>query len=189
MKSVLQRGTVRVGSCLLSVVLWSAPHAASAQDDLLLKQAYQSLFGSKWPNGASKQGQSKAAPKKSQLRQRLTQTARQQLRIPYVWGGTSRRGFDCSGLIQYVYKQLNMAVPRTAAEQYADSHRVKTHELQPGDLIFFHTRLRSRSRINHVGMFLGNNTFIHAPRKGRTVSIDKLNSYWKKRMIGGGRLL
>jgi cell wall-associated NlpC family hydrolase len=188
MKLGFQRGTMRMASCLLLVALWSAPQAVLAQDDLLLKQAYQSLFGTNWPKGVNSEAPAKAVQQKTQLRQRLTQTARKQLRIPYVWGGTSRRGFDCSGLIQYVYKQLNMTLPRTAAQQYRESRRVKTHELQPGDLIFFHTRLRSRSRINHVGMYLGNNSFIHAPRKGRTVSIDKLNSYWKKRMIGGGRL-
>jgi len=121
-------------------------------------------------------------------RNRAVQVAKQQLRKKYRWGGkTPRTGFDCSGLIQYAYQKANIRLPRTTAEQYKNTQRVQLTNLRTGDLIFFKTR-RSRQRVNHVGIYMGGGNFIHAPRRGRPVSIFKLNKYWRKKVVGAGRV-
>ncbi len=125
----------------------------------------------------------------NKLIQRAILIARKQLKIRYRWGGTSpKKGFDCSGLIQYSFKKANISLPRTAASQYKETKRISLSELQSGDLIFFHTRRRKQVKVNHVGIYLGNNQFIHAPRKGKTVTIAKLNRYWKEKIVGAGRI-
>jgi cell wall-associated NlpC family hydrolase len=121
-------------------------------------------------------------------RYKAVQAAKQQLRKRYRWGGSSPgRGFDCSGLMQYAFKKARIYLPRTAAAQYRSTKRVSLSRMQTGDLIFFHTR-RSRSRVNHVGIYLGDGKFIHAPRTGKRVSVATLNGYWKRRVIGAGRV-
>lgn len=104
------------------------------------------------------------------------------LGIPYLWGGMSlEKGFDCSGMLVYLFKhEANIHVPRTTAAMLgADLEKVARHELVPGDAVFFRTRGGTRS--NHVGLYIGDNRFIHAPRTGKTIRIDSLdNSYWKK---------
>ncbi len=114
--------------------------------------------------------------------------AKKQLRKKYRWGGTSpRTGFDCSGLTQYAYKTAKIKLPRTANAQYKHTKRVALSKIQTGDLIFFHTR-RTRARVNHVGIYLGGGKFIHAPRKGKRVSVAKLNKYWRRKAVGAGRV-
>lgn len=100
---------------------------------------------------------------------------------PYRWGGTSpRQGFDCSGLVQYAFQALeDLDLPRTSHElSRVDAPSIKRGDLQPGDLLFF--RIRSRS-VDHVAIYLGEGRFIHAPRRGTKVRIDRLNTpYWKR---------
>lgn len=86
---------------------------------------------------------------------------------PYRWGGTSVRGFDCSGFTQYVYRQSNKSLPRTTSQQRRAS--VPTRNPRPGDLVFF-----GGSNPSHVGIYVGNNRMIHSPRSGRTVSVDRI---------------
>lgn len=127
--------------------------------------------------------------KKNFVSNRVLATAKKQLNKKYRWGGTTpRRGFDCSGLMQYAYRSANIKLPRTAAGQYRFTKRISLSHLKVGDLIFFHTRRRSRSRINHVGLYMGGGNFIHAPRRGKRVSISKLDRYWKRRAVGAGRV-
>jgi len=110
------------------------------------------------------------------------------LDIPYHYGGTSRKGFDCSGFTSYVYERvLGFKLPRTSAEQaqMSDLENVSQDELQPGDLVFFNTMRRTFS---HVGIYIGDNRFIHAPRTGAVVRVEDMNiSYWQKRFNGGRR--
>ena len=114
--------------------------------------------------------------------------AKKQLNKKYRWGGTNpHTGFDCSGLIQYAYKASKVHLPRTAAAQFKHTKRVSMKHLQTGDLIFFHTR-RTRARVNHVGIYLGAGKFIHAPRRGKLVSVSDLNSYWRRKAVGAGRV-
>lgn len=93
------------------------------------------------------------------------------LGINYLWGGTTPSGFDCSGLVQYVYKHFNVYIPRTTYEQIKCGKSIPRDQLQPGDLVFFGTK----EDVHHVGMYIGENMFIHAPRTGDVIRISLLN--------------
>jgi peptidoglycan DL-endopeptidase CwlO len=102
--------------------------------------------------------------------------------MPYRYGGSSPAGFDCSGLVFYVYRELGLAVPRTAAEQRSAAMRVPQDGLQPGDLVFFYTPE------DHVGIYLGGGEFVHAPATGRVVERARLDSpFFILGFAGGGR--
>ncbi len=88
--------------------------------------------------------------------------------VPYVYGGTTPSGFDCSGFVKYVYAKFGISLPRTSYQQMACGTDVTGQELRAGDLLFFNGG-------SHVGIYAGNGTYIHAPRTGRNVSIDPLN--------------
>jgi cell wall-associated NlpC family hydrolase len=125
--------------------------------------------------------------KKITAADRAAWVAQKQLNIPYVWGGTTPKGFDCSGLVQYSYKVNKVRVPRTASQQYASTKRIPTHQAKSGDLVFFKNTGKRRG-ITHVGIYLGNGRFVHAPRKGKTVEITKVgNGFWNKHLAGFGR--
>lgn len=87
--------------------------------------------------------------------------------VPYVWGGSTPSGFDCSGFVQYVYRQFGVSLPRTTYSQIAVGRSVDRANLMPGDLVFFRSA-------GHVGIYVGNETYIHAPQTGRTISIDSM---------------
>lgn len=109
------------------------------------------------------------------------------LGAPYRYGGDSPQGFDCSGLVLYSYRQANIKVPRTSLSQYQQSQAVSAHRLRPGDLVFFHIRGKKRG-VTHVGIYQGNNRFIHAPSSGGEVTVARLDEpYWRNRLVGGGR--
>ena len=136
----------------------------------------------------------KVSPQKSPVRkvtkaERAAWVAQKQLNIPYVWGGTKpSSGFDCSGLVQYSYKVNKLTLPRTASEQYASTRRIPTNQARKGDLVFFKNTGKRRG-ITHVGIYLGNGKFIHAPRKGKTVEISTVGSaFWRKHLAGFGRV-
>ncbi|MEZ5451793.1 MAG: C40 family peptidase [Thiothrix sp.] len=105
----------------------------------------------------------------------------------YCWGGNSpRKGFDCSGLTQYSFKQgASMEIPRTAAAQYAAATKIPQEKANRGDLVFFRTR---GNKVSHVGIYLGEDRFVHAPRTGKAITTTKLEGYWKRRLVGFGRI-
>ena len=116
----------------------------------------------------------------------VAQWARRGLGVGYKYGGRSPdTGFDCSGLAWWSHRQAGVDIPASAETQFASGRRVDAAELAPGDLLFFSTERRGPS---HVGVSLGGERFIHAPKKGRAVTIDTLqDAYWKKRFLGARR--
>ena len=118
------------------------------------------------------------------LRDSIVKTARSFLGIPYKWGGTNAEdGFDCSGLTMAVYQLNGLDLPRTSKQQFKTGLPVRTKELRKGDLVFFDTA--GKNRVSHVGIYAGDNSFIHAPRQGKNIRITSLNnSYFKKRYLG-----
>jgi peptidoglycan DL-endopeptidase CwlO len=109
--------------------------------------------------------------------------AMQYLGIPYVWGGASPSGFDCSGLTMYVYAQLGISLPHYAASQYGMGVAVGRDQLQAGDLVFFRG-------LGHMGMYIGGGNFIHAPHTGDVVKISSLSdSYYTANWVGARRVV
>lgn len=108
---------------------------------------------------------------------------------PYRAGGSAPdEGMDCSGFVKYSFSSVGINLPRSSSDMYHATQHVSHDELKPGDLLFFKTGRRNRT-INHVAIYIGNGRFIHAPRAGRTVSIDTLEQdYWRERFIAGGRV-
>jgi cell wall-associated NlpC family hydrolase len=106
--------------------------------------------------------------------------------VPYRAGGSDLRGFDCSGLVQYVLAQSGVAMPRIVREQYEVGARVRLDELEPGDLVFFTTEGR---RVSHVGIAIGGDQFVHAPNSRGNVRVDSLaTGYWGERIKGARRV-
>ncbi len=100
--------------------------------------------------------------------------------VPYVFGGTTRSGFDCSGFTQYVYAGSGISLPRTSYAQFETGTAVKKDQLQPGDLVFFSTYAKGAS---HVGIYIGGGSFVHASNSGvRTTSLS--DSYYSARYVG-----
>lgn len=113
----------------------------------------------------------------------------QYIGIDYKWGGTSEEtGFDCSGLVRAVFQNsVGMTLPRTALEMSKVGKKVKSADnLKPGDLVFFNTMKR---KFSHVGIYVGNNKFLHSPRTGAQVRVEEMDvKYWKKRFNGATRI-
>ena len=112
--------------------------------------------------------------------------ARDQVGVPYRYGGNSPSGFDCSGLVQYVYGKLGVNLPRKSREMAAVGQLVPVHALLPGDLVFFRVNKR---RVSHVGIYVGNDKFVHATKSGHPVRKDSMtNPWWWERFVVGRRL-
>ena len=106
--------------------------------------------------------------------------------VPYRNGGDNTNGFDCSGLVWYVFGQHGVAVPRTVAEQFKAGTNVAASELREGDLVFFTTTAPGAS---HVGIVVGGDSFIHAPAVSGVVRVEHLGaSYWSSRFVGARRI-
>ena len=108
--------------------------------------------------------------------------------IHYRYGGASpEQGFDCSGLVSYVFERAwGVSLPRSTAEQRSLGRPVRRTQLEPGDLVFYNTRNRPYS---HVGIYLGDGIFVHAPRRGQRVRLENVdNPYWRARFSGARRL-
>ncbi len=116
--------------------------------------------------------------------------ARGQIGVPYVWGGASpRTGFDCSGLVQWIYLQMGVHLPRTAQDQFDVTLRLGRDRLQPGDLVFFGGTVPSLERITHVGIYSGNGQMINAPAVGDAVrEMPVFSGFWGAHYAGAGRV-
>jgi cell wall-associated NlpC family hydrolase len=118
----------------------------------------------------------------------ITDYAQSLLGVPYKYGGNSPgSGFDCSGFVAHVYRHVSgIALPRNSHDMSRQGRPVGSDKLRPGDLVFFNT---SHRKFSHVGIYLGDNNFIHSPSSGGNVRIDELNSiYWRKVYNGARRI-
>ncbi|MGD9006570.1 MAG: NlpC/P60 family protein [Desulfobacteraceae bacterium] len=117
----------------------------------------------------------------------LVRTAHQFIGTPYRWGGVSvKSGFDCSGLTMTVYRLNGLHLPRSARSQFRTGRAISKGALQKGDLVFFATA--RRSRVSHVGIYIGGGRFLHAPGRGKVIRTADLNSsYFKRRYLGARR--
>lgn len=127
----------------------------------------------------------KPTPSTTQVTSIATQYALQMVGAPYRYGGNTPRGFDCSGLIHYSYARAGVTVPRTTRQQRKYSRPVARKDVRKGDLLFFNQKGK---RSSHVGLYIGNNRFIHAPSTGKTVYVASLtNRYWRRYFVGARR--
>jgi peptidoglycan DL-endopeptidase CwlO len=120
-------------------------------------------------------------PPSSTLGGQAVAIAEQYLGVPYVWGGASPSGFDCSGLTMYVYGQLGVSLPHNAAAQYGMGTPVPRDALEPGDLVFF-------DGLGHVGIYVGGGSFIHAPHTGTVVQISSMSGWYSDNYVGARRI-
>lgn len=120
----------------------------------------------------------------------IISTAKSLVGTPYVWGGESLQegGFDCSGLTYYVFKKVGITLNRVSADQAKQGTTVSRANLQPGDLVFY--SFQGTSKVDHVGIYIGNNKMIHSPKAGDTVKITDIStSYWESRLVVAKRIL
>jgi cell wall-associated NlpC family hydrolase len=115
----------------------------------------------------------------------VVEAALAMLGAPYRYGGASPAGFDCSGLVQFAYRAAGIDLPRTTESQLDAADRIDLRERRAGDLLFF----RIESKISHVGIYVGDGEFVHAPSSGRRVSLETLGDpYWRERLVFTGRI-
>jgi cell wall-associated NlpC family hydrolase len=115
----------------------------------------------------------------------LLRAAESRIGAPDRYGGAGPDAFDCSGLVSYAHRQLGISVPRTAAAQFAAATPVPRRDLRPGDLVFF--RLQGPT-VNHVGIYAGDDRFVHAPQSGGTVRVASLDDdHFRRSFAGAGR--
>ena len=159
-------------------------HAVSVREPSLQRSPDPSL--SKPPVVAKKREQQAPRREKSDMGAIAARTAERFVGIPYRWGGdTVVDGMDCSGFARAVYNLCGVNIPRTSREQYLVGDAVAKDELKDGDLVFFGA---SPEEITHVGIFVGNGRFVHAPRRGDDIRVSTLDeAYFQKRFIGAKR--
>lgn len=119
-----------------------------------------------------------------QFREKIVKTARRYVGVPYRWGGESPgTGFDCSGFTMVVYRLNGLDLPRSSRQQWRVGKKIERRQLKKGDLVFFATT--GGSRVSHVGIYTGNNMFLHAPRRGSRIKTSSLSSkYFRTRYVG-----
>jgi len=106
--------------------------------------------------------------------------------VPYRNGGSDPSGFDCSGLMQWVFAQHGVSLPREVRNQYDQGQKIKLDDLRPGDLLFFKTVSRGAS---HVGVAIGGDEFVHAPSSTGVVRVERFTArYWARRFVGARRI-
>jgi cell wall-associated NlpC family hydrolase len=169
------RPLIGVSGALIALSLAMPSTAAPAEETTPLVRAEKTLreLGGKAKDTASE----------------ITSYALSLIGVDYRFGGnTPEQGLDCSGLIRYVFQQATgLSLPRSAREQARVGESVSKDKLQPGDLVFFNTR---RFQFSHVGLYIGENRFIHAPSAGGAVQVVSMdNAYWQKAFNGARRIV
>lgn len=172
MPVVVSRRRSLAVACLACACAWSTAHAKDAPAPRTLTSTALETAGKVW-TGA----------------QDVAIYALGLIGVDYRYGGNSpESGLDCSGLVRYVFQEVTgVTLPRTSREMSSIGSKIAMGDLKPGDLVFFNTR---RFQFSHVGIYLGDNRFIHAPATGGEVEIARLSeSYWKKNFDGARRLV
>ncbi len=153
-----------------------------------LQQGVQSLAGTSQNKSKAISSLSDSLSGAADAASGLLNRALSLLGTPYRYGGVSAvTGFDCSGFVLDVFaKSMQVVLPRTAAQQAHATQKIDKEELRPGDLVFFNTM---KNAFSHVGIYLGNDEFVHAPSSGSHVRVDSLNNkYWRVRFNGARRV-
>ncbi len=166
------RGLVAAGLITLAGCSWAPVQEPPASDD---------------SGGWLSWGDARSAPAPAATEASgIVALAERMLGVPYRWGGRTPAGFDCSGLVQYTFEQAGYRVPRTSAQQHRAASPVPIGEAQPGDLVFF----AESGRVSHVGIYMGDGRFIHAPATGQRVKVSSIREQWyRQRFAGAGRIL
>ncbi|MFA5940352.1 MAG: C40 family peptidase [Sinimarinibacterium sp.] len=132
-------------------------------------------------------GGSKAVQVDPAVRHQIVLDALGQVGRPYRYGGATPEGFDCSGLVQYVFAQAGIRMPRTTLEQHEVGDEIDENDVEPGDLLFYRF---DRGRVDHVAIYLGEGQAIHAPASGRAVIVAAVDlPYWRKHFVEAVRVL
>jgi cell wall-associated NlpC family hydrolase len=145
----------------------------------------KSLPTPKEPVPAPRGKKAVARPARDDMGSIAARTAERFVGIPYLWGGcTVVDGMDCSGFVRAVYNLCGVNIPRTSSEQFKAGRGVEREDLVDGDLVFFGS---SEQKISHVGIYVGNNRFVHAPKRGDDIKISSLDSGYAKKFVGARR--
>jgi len=145
----------------------------------------KSLTIPKGPVLPSREKRPSQKPERDDMGYIAARTAERFVGIPYLWGGcTVVDGMDCSGFVRAVYNLCGVNIPRTSAEQFKVGRSIERDDLVDGDLVFFGV---SEQKISHVGIFVGNNRFVHAPKRGEEIKVSPLESGYAKKYIGARR--
>ncbi len=116
------------------------------------------------------------------VREEIVKSARSFIGVPYLWGGNTQEGLDCSGFTLAVFRLNGLSLPRSSREQFETGSPVERKDLRQADLVFFNT---SKKTVSHVGVYIGNGQFIHAPGRGKTICISSLKGYYLRTYAGG----
>ncbi|KVE33817.1 C40 family peptidase [Burkholderia sp. TSV86] len=201
-RSLTQACTRVVAGMFIGVLIAAAPSAFADEVSSSSQNAVNSAQSDIGflPQNSQQQPNGTAAPAKSQGGAKsflsgmagkagdVVVGALNMIGVRYRWGGnTPDSGLDCSGFVRYVFQDtLGMSLPRRAEEMSRVGEKVRMSELKPGDLVFFNTMRRTFS---HVGIYIGDNKFVHSPSTGSTIRVDDLDSsYWEKRFTGARRI-
>jgi murein DD-endopeptidase len=169
--------SVRMALIVLALQLGACSNALQWEPD----QAASS--GSSVNNSTAASSRSKAVT--GPIPDKVVAVATDQLGTPYRYGGSKPGGFDCSGLVEYSYAKAGLIVPRTSFEQYRAAQPIDISDAKPGDLLFF----RYDRKISHVGIYLGEDRFIHAPSTGKLVSVASLRDpHYQAHFVRAGKM-